>query len=434
MCGVAGLLQHQGLHIDEGTSTVRAMAYAIRHRGPDDSGVWVQSEDGIALGHQRLSIVDLSAAGHQPMRSASGRWVIAFNGEIYNHESLRRSLEADSAVQQWRGHSDTETLLEAFDAWGIEKTLRRCVGMFAIALWDADDRRLHLIRDRMGEKPLYYGWSGDALVFGSELKALSAHPLWDGVVDRDALTLLFRHSYIPAPYSIYRGVWKLKPGMWLTVSREDVRRHRLAEPVPYWSLIEAAQHGAGNPFMLDDQAALSELDRLCTEAISTQRLADVPLGAFLSGGVDSSAIVALMQTQSTRPVRTFSIGFAEDGFDEAKHASRVARHLCTEHSDLYVTAAQARAIIPQLPVIYDEPFSDSSQIPTYIVAQMAKQHVTVALSGDAGDELFRRLQPLFTLPTTSSQSNVDAAAYTSRLGGGCGRKSALAFERSPTPS
>ncbi|MDQ3565558.1 MAG: asparagine synthase (glutamine-hydrolyzing) [Pseudomonadota bacterium] len=388
MCGIAGYLQLSGFSAEAGEAIARMMAKAIHHRGPDDSGIWLDAEAGVAFGHRRLSIVDLSPAGHQPMTSASGRWVIAFNGEIYNHADLRQALQASAAAPAWRGHSDTETLLAGFEAWGIENTLQRCVGMFALALWDRTERQLHLMRDRLGEKPLYYGWAGDALVFGSELKALRAHPSWRGEVDRDVLTLFFRHNYIPAPYSIYKGVWKLSPGTWRTVSQDDVRRRQLPAPNVYWSVLAAAARAREEPFSHGDAAALVELERISGKAIALQRISDVPVGAFLSGGVDSSAIVALMQAQSSRRVRTFTIGFAEAGYNEAGYAKAVARHLGTDHTELYVSPKEAQAVIPRLPAIYDEPFSDSSQIPTFLVAQHARQHVTVSLSGDAGDELF----------------------------------------------
>jgi len=389
MCGFAGFVGGvAGKSTLEWQAVLQRMGDPIRHRGPDHSDQWTDADAGTGLVHLRLAILDLSAAGHQPMISASGRWVIAFNGEIYNHAELRQALQASGAAPEWRGHSDTETLVAAFEACGIEETLQRCVGMFALALWDRTERQLHLVRDRLGEKPLYYGWAGDALVFGSELKALRAHPSWRGEVDRDVLTLFFRHNYIPAPYSIYKGVWKLSPGTWLTVSQDDVRRRQLPAPKVYWSVLAAAARGRDVPFAQGDAAALVELERLSGQAIALQRISDVPLGAFLSGGVDSSAIVALMQAQSSRPVRTFTIGFAEAGYNEADYAKAVARHLGTAHTELYVSPEEAQAVIPRLPAIYDEPFSDSSQIPTFLVAQLARQHVTVSLSGDAGDELF----------------------------------------------
>jgi asparagine synthase (glutamine-hydrolysing) len=389
MCGFAGFVGGVGgQSTSEWQAVLQRMGDPIRHRGPDHSDQWIDGDAGMGLVHLRLAIVDLSAAGHQPMISASGRSIIAFNGEIYNHAELRQELHASEAAPAWRGHSDTETLVAGFEAWGIEDTLERCVGMFAFALWDRTERQLHLVRDRLGEKPLYYGWAGDALVFGSELKALRAHPSWRGEVDRDVLTLFFRHNYIPAPYSIYKGVWKLPPGTWLTVSQDDVRRRQLPAPKVYWSVLAAAARGREAPFAQGDTAALAELERISGQAIALQRISDVPLGAFLSGGVDSSAVVALMQAQSSCRVRTFTIGFAEVGYNEAEYAKAVARHLGTDHTELYVSPEEAQAVIPRLPAIYDEPFSDSSQIPTFLVAQLARQHVTVSLSGDAGDELF----------------------------------------------
>lgn len=392
MCGITGQLggnQGQGLE-----RVVGKMADTLFHRGPDDSGVWVDEAAGIALGHRRLSILDLSPAGHQPMVSPGGRFVIAFNGEIYNHLDLRRDLENIPTHQplsqgarghiSWRGHSDTETLLACFEAWGIEKTLTRAVGMFAIALWDRETRMLILARDRMGEKPLYYGWQGDAFLFGSELKALKAHPAFCAGVDRGALALLLRHNYVPAPYSIYEGIHKLPPGNWLQM-RPDQRD---AEPVAYWSLAEVAERGMANPYTGSDADALDELERHLGSAVRGQMVADVPLGALLSGGLDSTAITALMQANSSRPVRTFTIGFDEREYDEATHARAVAKHLGTDHTELRLSGTDALALVPQMPAMYDEPFADSSQLPTHLVMKLARQHVTVALSGDAGDEIF----------------------------------------------
>jgi len=370
------------------------MGEAIGHRGPDDSGVWLDVDAGIGLSHRRLSILDLSPQGHQPMLSVSGRYVIVFNGEIYNHRTLRKELElsplphASSVVGEgvisWRGHSDTEVVLAAFERWGVEAALASFNGMFAFALWDRRDCVLHLARDRFGEKPLYYGWQNDTFLFGSELKALRVHPAFKAEIDREALCLLLRHSYIPAPYSIYKGISKVEPGCLLTVSL------RLREPdvVTYWSGMQAAVSGVVNVFTGSAIQAVDELETVLKDAVRQQMMADVPLGAFLSGGVDSSTVVALMQAQSSRPVKTFSIGFNEEGYNEAVHAKEVARHLVTDHTELYVTAEQARAVILRLPTLYDEPFSDSSQIPTFLVSQLARQHVTVSLSGDAGDELF----------------------------------------------
>ncbi len=378
MCGIAGFL---GFHDPRLPAVVGRMAEAIRYRGPDDSGVWCDPPAGLGLGHARLSILDLSPAGRQPMVSASGRYVLVFNGEIYNHLELRQELGESS----WRGHSDTETLLAAVDDWGIEKTLRRLLGMFAFALWDRETRRLVLVRDRIGEKPLYYGWCHGAFLFASELKALAAYPSWKGEVDRGALACYMRYAYVPLPHSIYVGIRKLLPGTSVTISADD-SPEGWPTPQPYWSALEVA----AQPTRVDwtDAEAADELDAVLRRAVKAQMVADVPLGAFLSGGIDSSTIVALMQAQSSRPVKTFSIGFKESDFDEAGHAKAVAAHLGTEHTELYVSPADALAVIPRLPSIYDEPFGDSSGIPTHLVAQLARQHVTVALSGDGGDELF----------------------------------------------
>jgi asparagine synthase (glutamine-hydrolysing) len=360
------------------------MANTLDHRGPDDSGIWTDQPAGIALGHRRLSILDLSPAGHQPMASAAGRYVIAFNGEIYNHLELRQTLGESGYNNAWRGHSDTETLLCAFEYWGVDKTLQAVVGMFAIALWDRHERVLTLARDRVGEKPLYYGWQGDTFLFGSELKALKAHPAFRADVDRGALTLLLRHNYVPAPYSIYEGIGKLPAGSLLQVSLAQ----RDAEPVSYWSLAEVAHRGAASPFAGSDSDALNALEQYLGTAVRGQMLADVPLGALLSGGIDSTAIVAQMQANSTRPVRTFTIGFDEREYDEATQARAVAAHLGTDHTELRLNGEDALALVSQMPTMYDEPFADSSQLPTHLVMKLARQHVTVALSGDAGDELF----------------------------------------------
>lgn len=382
MCGLAGYLQPNGGPRDM-LGTAIGMAEQITHRGPDDSGTWVDDAAGIALAHRRLSILDLSPAGHQPMLSASGRYVIAFNGEIYNHLDLREEL----ANHNWRGHSDTETLLAAFETWGVEPTLKKSVGMFAIALWDRETRTLTLARDRLGEKPLYYGWQNGVLLFGSELKALRAHPAFAGEIDRDALTLFLRHNAIPAPYSIYRNIHKLPPGTYWQAGLDALATGG-GQLVPYWSARRAAERGQANPFSGSDDEARAALESVLGQSIGGQMLADVPLGAFLSGGVDSSAVVALMQARSARPVKTFTIGFDEEGYNEAEHAHAVARHLGTEHTEHYVKPEEAQAVIPLLPTLYDEPFADSSQIPTYLVSRLARSHVTVSLSGDGGDELF----------------------------------------------
>ena len=359
------------------------MADALHLRGPDDLGTWADAEAGVAFGHRRLAILDLSPAGHQPMMSSTGRYVIAFNGEIYNHLELRKELPEVA----WRGHSDTETLLAGVEVWGLEATLQRCVGMFAIALWDSQERTLQLARDRFGEKPLYYGWIGQgserAFVFASELKALKAYPGFANPVSREALAQYLRFTYVPAPLSIYEDIYKLEPGCLLTMSAPStgfqVKR--------WWTMAEVVQSGLNNP-LRNETEALQLLEERLADAVRLQALADVPLGAFLSGGVDSSTIVALMQQQAVRPVKTFTVGFAEAGFDESPHARVVAQHLGTEHHELFVTAPEAREVITALPQMYDEPFADSSQIPTHLVCKAARQQVTVALSGDAGDELF----------------------------------------------
>jgi len=363
------------------------MADTLRLRGPDDGGAWVDADAGIALGHQRLSIIDLSLEGHQPMHSFCGRYVIAFNGEIYNYQDIRHELEQESQgyAIPWRGHSDTEVALAAISRWGIEAAVRRFVGMFAFALWDRTERVLYLVRDRLGEKPLYYGRMGRSILFGSELKALRAHPDFKGEINRDALALYLRHNCIPAPYSIYRGIYKLPPGTMLAVSDRDAP---FPDPVQYWSVREAAEHGLAEPFTGSTEEAIAALDGLLRDAVGLQMVADVPLGVFLSGGIDSSTVVALMQAQSDRPVKTFTIGFNETGYNEAEHAKAVARHLGTEHTEFYVTPEEAMAVIPRLPALYDEPFADSSQIPTFLVSEMARRSVTVSLSGDGGDELF----------------------------------------------
>ncbi|HEY0336221.1 MAG TPA: asparagine synthase (glutamine-hydrolyzing) [Burkholderiales bacterium] len=384
MCGFCGFIQID--RVVEPTAmaaVVERMADTLRHRGPDDSGSWVDANTGVALGHRRLSIIDLSPEGHQPMTSRSGRYVIVFNGEIYNFRELR--LELDALGAGWRGHSDTEVMLAAFEAWGIDGALRRFNGMFAFALWDRTDRALYLARDRLGEKPLYYGWIGKTFVFGSELKALKAHPMWRSDIDRNALAAYLRHNYVPAPHSIYTGIAKLPPAHFLKMSVSDTRA---SVPQPYWSLRAAAEDGVAHPLDIDDDTAVAELDRLLRDAVARRMVADVPVGVFLSGGIDSSTVVALMQAQSTRPVRSFSIGFAEEAYNEARHAKAVAHHLGTDHTELYVTPHEAMSVIPQLPAIYDEPFADSSQIPTFLVSQLARTHVTVTLSGDGGDELF----------------------------------------------
>lgn len=406
MCGLTGILAGSGTRGPDLADMAERMAEALHHRGPDDGGVW--AEEGVALGHRRLSILDLSPAGAQPMVSASGRFVIAYNGEIYNHPELRRALEDAGAAPAWRGHSDTETLLAGIEHWGLDETLARAAGMFALALWDRQARRLFLARDRMGEKPLYWGWAGRDLVFGSELKALRRHPDFPREICPEALGLYLRFAYVPAPWTIHPGIYKLEPGAILEVSG-PVPPAPPASPLRpgdaqaglslrrYWSLDALVEAGARARFT-DEAEAIAAVEAALETAILRQRIADVPLGAFLSGGIDSSLVVALMQKLADRPVRTFTIGFENPAFDESPHAAAVARHLGTEHTVLTVTERETREVIPALPDLYDEPFADSSQIPTHLVCCAARQHVTVALSGDGGDELFGGYNRYFWSP------------------------------------
>jgi asparagine synthase (glutamine-hydrolysing) len=379
MCGIAGLLARQaggGL-----AAQARFMADSLVHRGPDAGDAWADDAAGIALGHRRLSIVDLSPAGAQPMVSSCGRFVISYNGEVYNADALRPELER--AGRKFRGHCDTEVIVEGASVWGVEATVKRLIGMFAMALWDRQERALYLVRDRLGIKPLYWAETSSALIFGSELKALRAYPGFKPELDRDALTSYLRFAYVPGGQSIYRGVKQLAPGTILVA-----RAGKPPEIREFWTLAEASRAGQAARFNGSEEDATAELDALLTDAVKRRMIADVPLGAFLSGGIDSSTVLALMQKSSTRPVRSFTIGFHETGYDEAKHAAAVARHLGTDHTELYVSPEHARDVIPRLPEIHDEPFADASQIPTYLVSEMTRQHVTVALSGDGGDEVF----------------------------------------------
>lgn len=423
MCGFSGFITSDASVLSRAHENVSCMALAIQHRGPDDAGTWADASAGIALGFRRLSILDLSSAGHQPMRSANGRFIMTFNGEIYNHRDLRDLLSTDqlgNPSQPWRGHSDSETLLACFEAWGLEETLQKTVGMFAIALWDTQTRTLHLTRDRFGEKPLYYGWvtpesnASTAFVFGSELKALRAYPGFANPVSREALALYMRFTYVPAPYSIYQKIFKLEPGCLLSIDTSGSvhqtakllnAAHVPSVPVAYseplrppakqggvhmqrwWSLASVVEVGAQNQISSENEG-LEILEQYLKEAVRVQSLADVPLGAFLSGGIDSSCIVALMQAQAPSSIKTFTVGFEEAGFDESPHARAVAKHLGTDHNELFVSAKQAQAVIANLPTMYDEPFADSSQIPTHLICKAARKQVAVALSGDAGDELF----------------------------------------------
>ena len=394
MCGIAGLIdQSRG----ELVPTLEKMVTSIRYRGPDDSGIWTDRSIGVGLGHARLSILDLSPEGHQPMVSHSGQYVFSYNGEVYNFAELRSELEASG--KKFRGHSDTEVMLAAFELWGVEKSLQRFVGMFAFALWDRESRVLYLGRDRLGIKPLYYGWVDHTFVFGSELKVFEQVPKFSRSVNRNLLAAFMRYAYVPEPWSIYEGIYKLPAGCLLSIglgqtnactsfSPEPDNLNVTWRPLRYWSAKSIIERGINHPFEGTAQDAVEQLDRCLREAIGLRMIADVPLGAFLSGGVDSSVVVALMQVQSVKPVKTFTIGFREEDYNEAVYAAAVAKHLGTEHTELYVTPTEAMAVIPRLPEMYDEPFGDPSQIPTCLVSQLARRHVTVALSGDGGDELF----------------------------------------------
>ena len=381
MCGIAGVLTLAATSRGQLERNAIAMADSIAYRGPDDHGLWSDADAGVALIHRRLSIVDLSATGHQPMISADGQLIITYNGEIYNFQELRRELEARGV--RFRGHSDTEVMLEAFATYGIDATVKRLIGMFTIGVWDRRNRTLTLVRDRLGIKPLYWAKFGELFLFGSELKALRAYPGWTPRIDRPAVAAFMRHNYIPAPHTIYEGVHKLKPGTILTLpwnGEPKIER--------FWNAQAIAQAGLANPLQADDGELTDQLEALLRDAVSRRMVADVPVGAFLSGGIDSSTVAALMKAANAGPVRTYTIGFELPGFDEATHSAAVARHLGTEHTELTVTAKEALDVIPQLPDMYDEPFADSSQIPTYLVSAMTRRHVTVALSGDGGDELF----------------------------------------------
>lgn len=383
MCGIAGLLSAAaGLDLE---GSARRMAATLVHRGPDDEGIWMDPVHGLALAHRRLAVIDVSPQGHQPMHSVSGRYVIVYNGEIYNFEQLRTELQAAGHAPAWRGHSDTEVFLAAVEAWGFDRAITRTVGMFAIAMWDRERHTLTLARDRIGEKPLYYGRIGQSFCFASELKSIRALQGGALEIDRRALSQFMQFGYVPSPMCIYRGLRKLEPGHSLQI-RQDLT---IGDPKAYWELGSSLQTGLADRLATTDDAQLVDLlhDQLKV-SVGLQMVSDVPLGAFLSGGVDSSTVVALMQAQTRQRVKTYTIGFGEKAFDEAPYAKAVAQHLGTDHTELYVSAADAAAVIPELPRIYDEPFADSSQIPTTLVARLTRRHVTVSLSGDGGDELF----------------------------------------------
>ncbi|MGE0759322.1 MAG: asparagine synthase (glutamine-hydrolyzing) [Pirellulaceae bacterium] len=398
MCGFAGFWEPAANRpMNQLAEVVSRMADTLSHRGPDDRGIWCDPTAGIALGHRRLSIVDLSPLGHQPMQSACGRFWLIYNGEIYNHAELRGELESAGSV--FRGTSDTEVLLAALATWGMSATLPRLIGMFAFAVWDTRERELTLVRDRLGIKPLYYGWAGRTFLFGSELKAFRQHPHFRADIDRAALAQFVQHNYVPAPASIYQGVWKLRPGTRLTVAAE---KSQAARPVIYWSATEVAARARLAPFAGTHEEAADRMEQLLLDATRIRMRADVPLGAFLSGGIDSSTVVAAMQRQSQQPIRTFCIGFREPEYDEARYAARVASHLGTQHTEWYVTPQEAQDVIPRLPEVFDEPFADSSQIPTFLVSQLARRDVIVSLSGDGGDEVFGGYRRYFHIAEIAS--------------------------------
>lgn len=386
MCGIAGFWSI-GAHSDP-QAVAEMMASRLEHRGPDDFGTWGDSTAHIALAHRRLSILDTSPAGHQPMESHCGRYIVVFNGEIYNHKRIKDKLSKLNAQIGWKGHSDTETLLGCMSYWGVEETLQHIEGMFAFAVWDMQQKALYLARDRMGEKPLYYGWQGDTFLFGSELKALKAHPAFGADVDRGVLALFLRYNYVPGPYSIYEGIHKLPAGSFLRLDSASHSAIAQPEPVSYWSLARVAEQGISQRFSGSEAEALDLLEEKLSAAVSDQMLSDVPLGFLLSGGIDSSLICALAQKVSTQPIRTFSIGFEDKAYDESAYAKEIAAHLGSIHTEMVVSPNDALDLVNKLPAIYDEPFADSSQLPTYMVMNLVKQHVTVALSGDGGDELF----------------------------------------------
>ena len=397
MCGIAGLVSPRRIDPD----LLKRMGDVIAHRGPDDYGTWIDTGAGVGFSHRRLAILDLSPHGQQPMHSADGRLVLNFNGEIYNHGALRAELEAGRGSPQggWRGHSDTETLVEAIAAWGLAAAIGKAVGMFAFALWDREERVLSLVRDRFGEKPLYYGWAGKDFIFGSELKSLRLHPAFDGTIDRQALGLYAARAYVPAPRSIYRSIFKLEPASILSLTLDAALRSSSRPPpaTHYWSYRDVVREGLAKPITTEGEA-IEKLDRALGDAVRGQSMADVPVGAFLSGGIDSSAVCAIYQRHASDKIRTFSIGFEEAAFNEADYARQVANHLGTIHSEHLVTVREAREVIPLLPAIYDEPFADSSQIPTFLVSRFAREKVKVALTGDGGDELFGGYNRHFQAP------------------------------------
>ena len=389
MCGITGFI-HLGISQGDAISRVKLMMQAIWHRGPDDGGVWIDERHGVAFGHRRLSIIDTTQAGHQPMESVCGRYVIVFNGEIYNHAGLREELEKSNnqGLSKWRGHSDTETLIMCISAWGVHKALTATVGMFAFALWDKFENKLILARDRIGEKPLYYGWQNNTFLFGSEIKSLKQNPSFTGELDWSAASEFLRHNYIPAPFTIYQNIRKLVPGTYLTLDLQNFEQKSIGQPVTYWSISQAVQDGDENQFRGSFDDAADELESLIKRSVKLQSVADVPTGAFLSGGIDSSTVAAFMKLGCSSKITTFSIGMPDEKMDESRHAALVAKYLGTNHVQHIIQPSEALDLIPKLSQIWDEPFADSSQIPTYLVSQLAKKEVTVALSGDGGDEFF----------------------------------------------
>ena len=376
MCGFAGIYSVNQNSVN--SEILSKMSQKLVHRGPDDSGLWIDDSGSVGLAHQRLAVVDLTSAGHQPMQSSSNRFTIVFNGEIYNHQELRKQLDCFD----WSGQSDTETLLACIELWGLDEALDKINGMFSFSLWDDERKTIYLVRDRMGEKPLYYGWQGDCFLFGSELKSLKVHPNFQANIDKESLDLYFRYNYIPSPYSIYRGISKLPAGSLLSLHQGEINIRK------YWSVSDVVANGLSDPLLDSAEDLAYKLDILIKKSIKQKMESDVPLGAFLSGGVDSSVVVGMMQSLSSKPVKTFTIGFEDKAFDEAQDAKLIAKYLGTDHHELYITPQDVIDVIPLLPNLYDEPFSDTSQIPTYLVSKLAKEKVTVSLSGDGGDELF----------------------------------------------
>ena len=422
MCGLTGFWQGGGVSYGTLVEQICVMSECLRHRGPDDDGFWVDEKVGVALGFRRLAILDLSPHGHQPMMSACGRFVIVFNGEVYNFRDLRQNLEERGHT--FRGQSDTEVILASLVEWGLETAVSRFIGMFAFALWDKREHKLSLVRDRLGIKPLYYGFIGSNFLFGSELESLRRYPAFQPDIDRGSLSLLLRHNTIPAPYSIYKGIYKLPPGCLLNVLSPQ---STITQPETYWSVKRVIE--TIESYESSEIEAIKELDVLLQDAVGKRLISDVPLGAFLSGGIDSSLVVALMQGQSMHPVKTFTIGFTDEDFNEAKRAREVANFLGTDHTELYLTPEDVLSVVPKLPQIYDEPFSDSSQIPTHLVSKMTRNHVTVAISGDGGDELFGGYRRYIYIKAIWDKLNWVPKQFRPKLGRGLAMFSPSFYDR-----